>query len=100
MVSPKMEGIYEMLPRITRRCSQRNVCSARLGQMQSLPHALEVAGTAAESPESLAAWLAGINAELPTATFDESVLTTMVHEEAEAESRRAEALRVLGGRDA
>src|SRR6266568_6509048 len=45
MVSPKMGGIKEMLPRITRRCSQRNVCSERLGQMQSVPQAFEVAGS-------------------------------------------------------
>src|SRR6185369_5336885 len=45
MVSPKMEGIYEMLPRITRRCSQLNFCSDRLGQMQSMPHAFDEAGS-------------------------------------------------------
>ena len=60
-------------------------------------------GSAAESPESLAAWLAGINADLPpapTATYDETILSALAADESDAESRRAEALRVLGGNDA
>ncbi len=62
--------------------------------------AIATIGSASESREDLAAWLAGINADLPpapVATFDESVLTALAVDEADAEVRRAEALRVLGG---
>ncbi len=58
-----------------------------------------------DSPEDLAAWLAGINAG--RATYDESALAAadgaggvaVLTDEGSAEARRAEALRALGGTD-
>jgi DNA-directed RNA polymerase subunit beta' len=61
--------------------------------------AVATLGAASESREDLAAWLAGINADLPAATtptFDERALARINADETDAEARRAEALRALG----